>query len=512
MNSFLTTDPDAPTAAPVTPTHRLTEEQDFIVHALLSPGDMHKVIAYAGTGKTSTFVAYAAKRPDTSFTYLAFNKSVEREATQRFGQNTLCKTVHALAYGAVGKRFNKIMPSVANWMVAKVLRCPIYEATLVAKTMENYMNSAEDVIGLGHVEPDSLNRLEGDWQMNIVKAATALWTAMQNESHDLNMTHSGYLKLYQLSRPTIPGDIIFLDEAQDTNPVTQALVFSQVEKRKAVLMCGDPYQQIYSWRGAVDAMAAVDCPTSYLTQSFRFGPTVATVANTLLRNYFNEERPLVGMRNEDSPTQVYPTETVICRTNTAIFMTALGYAQTGREYHVIGREVFMEMLDTVMDVYYLWANETSNIVARRIGRFRRYAELVEYATNALDIELTSRAALVSHYTKEIPSLVATLRKHYNSHPSPDTPVLVTCHKAKGLEWDKVRLNDDFPSLYDENGKLRPLSDPTGAKDREALYPEDINLLYVAATRAKKRLIPTASLSRLVRGITDKPLTPTNATE
>ncbi len=43
-------------------------------------GQVLKVLAFAGTGKTTTLVAYARKRPRMRFLYLAFNKSVQLEA------------------------------------------------------------------------------------------------------------------------------------------------------------------------------------------------------------------------------------------------------------------------------------------------------------------------------------------------------------------------------------------------------------------------------------------------
>ena len=53
--------------------------------------------------------------------------------------------------------------------------------------------------------------------------------------------------------------------------------------------------------------------------------------------------------------------------------------------------------------------------------------------------------------------------------------LVTAHRSKGLEWDQVWLSDDFPSVYDKEGKFIGLSEA------------ERNLLYVSATRAKKNL-------------------------
>ena len=50
-----------------------------------------------------------------------------------------------------------------------------------------------------------------------------------------------------------------------------------------VILVGDPNQQIYQFRGAVNALHSFDADrTFYLTQSFRFGPEVAFAANCCL--------------------------------------------------------------------------------------------------------------------------------------------------------------------------------------------------------------------------------------
>lgn len=49
------------------------------------------------------------------------------------------------------------------------------------------------------------------------KDAQLLWTKMMNlNDKSVTMSHDGYLKVYQLSKPTLWGyDCILIDEAQD---------------------------------------------------------------------------------------------------------------------------------------------------------------------------------------------------------------------------------------------------------------------------------------------------------
>jgi superfamily I DNA/RNA helicase len=52
-------------------------------------------------------------------------------------------------------------------------------------------------------------------------------------------------------------------------------------------------------------------------------------------------------------------------------------------------------------------------------------------------------------------------------------VLSTAHKAKGREWDAVRISDDFM--------------PTKEREGESVSRSEAMLMYVAVTRAKNAL-------------------------
>lgn len=81
---------------------------------------------------------------------------------------------------------------------------------------------------------------------------------------------------------------------------------------------------------------------------------------------------------------------------------------------------------------------------------------------------------------------------------------------QGLEWDHVEICDDFVDLasrsYTLNGPLRHgpefLSDDMSKTTRVSwqlnlqAYGDDINLLYVACTRAKKTLVVPQSINNL----------------
>ena len=84
--------------APETPTCTLTAEQRRVVDTELKPGELMKVRAYAGTGKTRCLVEYANLRPRKQFLYVAFNKSAEVDAKLKFGCNVTCMCLSSVGF------------------------------------------------------------------------------------------------------------------------------------------------------------------------------------------------------------------------------------------------------------------------------------------------------------------------------------------------------------------------------------------------------------------------------
>jgi superfamily I DNA/RNA helicase len=57
-----------------------------------------------------------------------------------------------------------------------------------------------------------------------------------------------------------------------------------------VIWVGDRRQQIYAWRGAVNAMDTIATKhTSTLNRSFRCGQPIAEMANKVLQNFLGEK-------------------------------------------------------------------------------------------------------------------------------------------------------------------------------------------------------------------------------
>lgn len=77
----------------------LTPEQQAIVQASFDKTtDIIKVIAYAGSGKTTTLAAYARARPTQRFLYVTFNVSLNEEAAFKFPPNVVARNIHKVSF------------------------------------------------------------------------------------------------------------------------------------------------------------------------------------------------------------------------------------------------------------------------------------------------------------------------------------------------------------------------------------------------------------------------------
>ncbi len=480
----------------------LTDEQRAVVEASVPEKTALKCIAFAGTGKTSTFVGLANSRPDKRILYLAFNKSVETEAKQRFPSNTTTKTTHALAYATIGKKYREIVGNVQAWVVAKTFHLDIYTATIVVRSLENWLNSAEDNPGVEHVLPDVLNRLRPGYEEGVLRTIETLWHNMVLGNGDFKMTHSGYLKLYQLSKPQLFYDIVLLDEAQDTNPVTLSLVLDQRRCGSAIYLAGDPYQQIYAWRGAMDSLDRVEGQTFYLTQSFRFGPEIARVANAVLGSFFTFPKKLQGFDKIESSILSSPVSsgTYIARTNATLFNRAVQLAHSQIKFYPVGTEAFSQLLASLLDIVCVYRRRNMEMIRdRRIARFKDFESLKDYAKSTLDNDLLVKCSIVEKYKDSLAGHIIKVRDYITSSTNEAEQILVTTHKAKGLEWNTVSLAEDFEDFFNERGEKK-IAIPTGRSVDEdtQVSSEEVNLLYVALTRAKNHLVPNSTLTKLIK--------------
>lgn len=476
--------------------------------ATLKEGDHMKVIAFAGAGKTSTLKDTAAAIPKNGL-YLAFNKSIAEEARRKFAA-TRCSasTMHGLAYGVmrevigtpaqmnarsfresgISERF--FVPKIKGWNEYRV-------ASAVARALSAFCNSDAETFGIEHGrealissvgDPDMIrNRERSEEAAHVIDRlskvvtdmAATWWKAAAGEGR---FSHDMYLKALDLDeslrREAFRGKrYLMVDEAQDQNAVQLSIL------RKtgiSIIAVGDPYQQIYSWRGAENALDKLPGKSFWLTQSFRFGEGIAASARAILasRPDGGPEKSLIGSGSGDISKHEGAAAAIICRTNMGMIDEALNLAKKGIAFHVDNME---GLLADVRSAQALYEGRTRDVVSADIKVFGSWSEL-EIEASEGDGPLARLVSLVEG--NRVPEIESLGRRQ--SATARDARVMVcTAHRSKGLEWPGVQLGRDWKDL-DEMRARWEKSRKMSAK-HQTVAIEEWNALYVAATRPMIRL-------------------------
>jgi hypothetical protein len=459
---------------------------------LFASGESLAIEAGAGTGKTST-LKLLAESTDRRGQYIAFNKAIVVEAGEKMPGTVNCSTAHSLAFRSVGKRYAHRLNSprmksldIANRLGIDPLAITSFDnsrkvlargylAGLVMRSVTRFCQTADEEPTWRHVPwVEGIDAPRGErngsrenntavakWIEPAIKRA---WRDLLDPTGSLPYRHDHYLKAFQLDNPRIGADYILFDEAQDANPVMVAIVAAQHHAQ--LVWVGDSQQQIYSFTGAVNALAGVPADhRTFLTQSFRFGPAIADVANRVLGMLPDAELRLLGTDTIDSVVgPVAEPDVILTRTNATAVRAVLGAQKAGTRVHLVGggSEIvaFARAAERLMN--------GEQVEHPDLACFESWNEVRDYVNqDAQGADLRLMTKLVDDFG--VPTILEAL-----DHMTPEaraTLIVSTAHKAKGREWNAVKLADDFPE--------------------QATGDEELRLLYVAVTRARRELDITA---------------------
>lgn len=461
-----------------------TEEQQQILTVGAKGG--HLVIeALAGTGKTTTLEMLSHRLRGKGL-YLAFNRSIAKEAQQRFANNVLCRTIHGYAFAQYGHKFVDRLEGEENGQLSALriekalsLRplgnvSPLARATLVRDTLAKFLQSSSDNITVAHIPTQQLGLLFPEGTANyhsaeedITQDAATLWDMLWHPRSKLPIGHDCYLKAYALTRPTLPFDYLTVDEGQDLSPLMTELILRQDLQR---LVVGDSHQQIYEWRGASNALDKIpDAEICYLTQSFRFGTDIAAHANIVLGT-LNAQKPIRGFDTERSGLSGPPA--ILLRSNMGLFSELIKRLITNNQKcHIAGgAKDMIALLSGVADLKAGNASTHPDLAGFTTWTaFRRAAD-----QDGAPREMQQLAKVVGSYPQK--SLIYALRQGSRTKEVNAEVVLSTAHKSKGREFPEVHIGQDFP-----------IPSPILNDQDNPFEPEEARLAYVALTRAQRSL-------------------------
>jgi superfamily I DNA/RNA helicase len=261
--------------------------------------------------------------------------------------------------------------------------------------------------------------------------------------------------------PSFPT--VLIDEKQDLNPVNHRMIDKLVKGR--LIGCGDPWQSIYGFRGAVqDGMAKLkqkfDMKEFDLSVSFRCPRAIVENARWRVPHYkWRKEGGSVTKLQQLNGIDIPEHAAIICRNNAPLFRLAFDLLSHGRSVSVAGSDIGPRLIATLKKL-----GDDSLPRSSVLGEIELWLEdkLRKGSSTAPDMAEAMR--VFAGYGETLGQAVSYAEYLFQQRGAIH---LLTGHKAKGLEFDVVYFLD--PALI------------KGENDQE------LNLRYVIQTRAKDKL-------------------------
>lgn len=458
------------------------------------------------THNTSTIVEaskIAIKRGSVLF--LAFNKSIAQELGRKMdGTGVECKTLHSHGFRAIQKKMN--------------FGCDIDECK-----WHKYISDKEDVLFEGiEFESDTEKsgyisdcvKLLNLARINLVKNSkdmNELWGLVDHHNFDVDDIQVGIVNdilniCYRLDTVidftdmiTIPlnenmrrylpkYDTVFVDEAQDLSKAQRELMLASVKPNGRFVAVGDKKQCINGFAGSdVDSfntlieIAGHELP---LSVCYRCGKEIVNDAKKIVPYIEPFETQIAGeIIHTTNLKSAINGDMIICRKSAPLVSTCLRFIANGKSALVKGRDIADGLkamvnrtkTNDVDKMLEKLKKEVNKVVSRleRHGYDGRLEEQPQYI-NVLDkIECIEA---IADGCDDVEEVIEKLDELFTDTKNGNVITLSTIHKAKGLEADNVFI-------------LLPDCLPMRRKGQQPWeFEQEMNLKYVAITRAKKKLV------------------------
>ena len=426
---------------------------------------------YTVTHNSSSLRYIAKETPDKNYLVLCFNSANAKESNEHPEKpnNIFYATVHSLAYSKlVDVKMKKKLGSYLDFNDLASLKLENFiineDLILVRRTILELVlyfcrSSKTDIVDFTQSnlpfyfekKYESLKytgkELSPTIQKQIAEKVKLYWDNLVDKGHPSKITHDIYLKIYDLHQYKVDiitdkatwlkvkVQVIVLDEAQDSNPVTESIFNRQTHLQQ--IMVGDPMQQLYSWRGAGYAMDNFqNCYVGKLTESFRFNSNIARQANNILK-LGGSTMVLKG----SSTKNTIETRAILCRTNAGVLEELITFIDSHEKVYtsINTKDVFSKLYHIAS----CYANKKPtypnkdfiNIVDKKTleDMVTHSEELTRYLK--LGTELAKFGTLTEVKTMLNTILVAS--------PDEANIIVSTGHASKGMEYDRVTIADDF---------------------------------------------------------------------
>lgn len=454
--------------------------------------------ATAGAGKTFMLLKLLERTPlDKNVLFLAFNKSIVEELERKMSGRAEVKTLHSKAYSIL-LRHMRVRLRISRWRdytICKKYLVPSWHTD--TKEINRRIFNISRLYSLIRMNLIDINNREAvenvclrwdvdfndhyyeDIKLFICKADEEICN--HGDELDIDFTDQLYLTYKHISTNLYPKyDVIFLDEAQDLNPLQRELVLRMLKPTGRLVTAGDFSQCIYFFMGSsTDSFKLLrDRPNTAVLPmklTYRCAKNIVKVAQKYSENIECLDDAREGVVREGKLSEVMPGDYVLCRNNFPLVETFVYLSQLGVKSTILGKD-YGESLLTLLsqaesgveweDMLKEKQNELKKKGINKCKNNESYIFLFE--------KIAICKVLVSHYGSI--KMAFSMLKDIFTEGEGGCVTLSTIHKSKGLEAKRVFIlgfNELLPSKY---------------ATTEAQLEAERCLQFVAVTRAKDELI------------------------
>lgn len=304
-------------------------------------------------------------------------------------------------------------------------------------------------------------------------------------------------------------DWVLVDEAQDTNPARRALAHRMMKPGGRIIFVGDRHQAIYGFTGAdndaVDLLIKdFKCLQLPLTVTYRCPQAVVREAQKHVKHIVAWEKSDIGSVESLSRTEFWeskglpiskqsgwesltPADAILCRNTKPVVSLAFQLIRRGKACHVEGRDIGQGLIKLCQR----WkVTECGDLHDKLEDYLEKEVEKLEAAKKEGQAEAlrdkVETLFILMEGCADVKQVIAKIEELFadTEDGQKRTITLSTVHKAKGREWDRVFIlgaEKYMPSKY--------------ARKAWELEQET-NIIYVAVTRAMKKLVYVAHLEEI----------------
>ncbi len=518
-------------AAPNVPSLFVPSPYQEAIFAFLESGEGNGLVrAAAGAGKTSTIIAACQRLPERMrqrTLLLAYNAHIRDELKERapYGVNVL--TNHQLGMRAISAYFSSQgLPAggqnwVNKWKYPDLINLYWRNILTADPRGSRAAIALGELLGLVRLNLVDGSDTEAVWEVaqrygveiraqdeETVLSALPTILLWGREGLPRDLAVAAGTKNYHPSKMidfddmlwlphVLPGvsfpqyELVMADECQDLSKAQLETALKAVAPGGRTLMVGDPNQAIYAFAGA-DATAydaikirtnAIELP---LTVCYRCARKVVEAAASVLPGIEAADgapEGLVEVVSEAGALQmIRPGDALLCRINAPLVAAAFELIRRGIPAKVLGRDIGARVLRTLDDIALVegftfqklptiaaqWLSTRLSILAQRKDSEDAQIALIDQVETVTEVWGWCKGKGATSAGE----MRVQIEQLFSDEASAVT--LSSIHKSKGLEWNRVFL-------------LKPSKLPHPMARTEIAQLQEINLKYVAFTRAKREL-------------------------